>query len=184
VKRVMLLAILLLAPRATASPGAQCLAIPNGDTRALVWSVFEGRPFAQQTLTDAEPLLNRYGIQLTPPNASGERTKIGDPLSGHWTRVGFGEGRPVWIVEGDAYVPNACAPAPPTPPVQPTPPMTIDVSAILSKLDEIERQNDANTTRLEAAVNEPAWFKTVFSNRYVQMALAAVAGWLGTKAVQ
>lgn len=173
---------------------AQCLPIPNGDTRALVLGIFNGRPFNQQTLTDAEPFLNSYGIQLTPPNASGERTKIGDPLSGHWTRVGFGEGHPVWIPQSDSYTPIPCVPVTPTPVPPPPPvvvppspippPVTIDVSAILAKLDDIEKQNAANTARLEAAINEPGWFKTFFSNRYVQMALGAVAGWLGTKAAQ
>jgi len=47
-------------------------------------------------LLDLEPTLNRYGVQLTPPNAAGDRTKIGLP-NGQWVRVGFGEGRPVWV---------------------------------------------------------------------------------------
>jgi len=185
VKRLIILMV-LLAPKGA---GAQCLPIPNGDTRALVSSIFEGQPFTQQTVLDAERFLNLYGIALTRPNAEGERTKIGDPISGRWTRIGFGEGHPVWIPQGDVYVPIACAPAAPKPVGgAPLPgeggPVTIDVSAILSKLDEIERRNDANAARLEAAINEPGWFKTVFSNRYVQMALGVAATWLGTKAAQ
>lgn len=74
-------------------------------------------------------------------------------------------------------------PAPTPPPVTPAP-VVIDVAAILAKMDEIEKKADANAARLEAAINEPGWFKTFFSNRYVQMALGAAAGWIGTKAAQ
>ena len=141
-KRLLIL-MLLLAPRAA---GAQCLPIPNGGTRALVWLMFDDEPFTQQTLVESEPMLNRFGIEISPPNAAGERTTVGDPISGHWTRVGFGEGRPVWIPLSDVYIPIACPP--------PT-----------------------------TAGGAP-WFKSFFSNRYVQMTLGAVAGWLGTKAAQ
>jgi hypothetical protein len=135
-KRLLVL-VLLAAPRAAS---AQCLPIPNGGTRALVWLIFDGEPFTQQTLVESEPMLNRFGIQIAPPNAAGERTKIGDPISGHWTRIGFGEGYPVWIQQDDVYVPIACPPA---------------------------------TTARGAP-----WFKSFFSNRYVQMALGAALGWV------
>ena len=110
-------------------------------------------------------------LLLAPRVAGAQCLQIpnGDPraleVSRHWVRIGFDEGHPV--------------PAKP-PGVTPT----IDLSAILAKLDEIAQRNDANTAKLEAAINEPGWFKTVFSNRYVQMGLGAFAGWLGTKAVR
>lgn len=180
-----------------APAAAQCLPIPNGDTRALVLGVFDGKSFNQQTLEDAMPFLNRYGIQLTGPNAAGEKTKVGDPLSQRWTRVGFGEGHPVWIPQGDVYTlnPATCGTTPPPPPVQippPSPqPSPIDLSAVLARMDAIaaqlaqqSAQEKAEHEALIAAVNEPGWFKTFFSNRYVQMALGAAAGWLGTKAAQ
>jgi len=195
-KRILAAIVVVLALAGSAS--AQCLSIPNGDTRGLVWSVFDGKPFTQQTLTDAEPFLNAHAIQLTPPNHDGERTKIGDPLSRQWTRIGFGEGHPVWIPQGQSgdYTPIACAVQPPPvvvpppvvapPPPQPPPAVfdTLALQAILAKLDEVEKHDDANAARLEAAINEPGWFKTFFSNRYVQMALGVVSGWLATKAAQ
>ena len=140
-KRLLML-VLLLAPRAA---GAQCLPIPNGGTRALVWLIFDDEPFTQQTLVESEPMLNRFGIEIGPPNAAGERTKVGDPISGHWTRVGFGEGHPVWIPQSDVYVPIACP------------------------------------TRTTAKAPR---FKSFFSNRYVQITLSAMVGWLGTIASQ
>jgi hypothetical protein len=170
---------------------AQCLPIPNGDTRALVDSLVAGRPFGQQTLLDIAPTLALYGIQLTPPNAAGERTKIGDPISGRWIRLGFGEKFWVWIPQGDVYQPIACPPIvsipPPVvtpPPVVVPPPLSIDISAILAKMDELEREHKADTDRLEAAINQPGWLKNVFSNKYVQMALAGVSTWIVTKAAQ
>jgi hypothetical protein len=175
---------------------AQCLPIPNGDTRALVDSLVAGRPFGQQTLLDIAPTLALYGIQLTPPNAAGERTKIGDPISGRWFRLGFGEGHWVWIQQGDVYQPIVCPPIvsipPPVtlpPPVVAPPPVvppsiSIDVAAILAKMDELEREHKADTDRLEAAINQPGWLKNVFSNKYVQMALAGVSTWIVTKAAQ
>lgn len=186
-----------------ASVSAQCLPIPNGDTRALVLGVFEGKPFNQQTLEDAMPFLNRYGIQLTEPNAAGEKTKIGDPLSQKWTRVGFGEGHPVWIPQGDVYTLNpAICGTVTVPPVVVTPPpvivppvASVDLSAVLGRLDTIaallaqqsadERaQMDAQTATLKAAIDEPAWFGKFFGNRYVQVILTGIGTWLGTKAAQ
>lgn len=62
-----------------------------------------GKPYNQQTLLDLESsgALASVGSRLTPANAQGERTKIYDPNTGQWVRVGFGEGRPVWIPQGD-----------------------------------------------------------------------------------
>jgi hypothetical protein len=62
--------------------------------RALVGN----RPWNQQTLNALMPTLQHYGINLTPPNASGDQTKIQLP-NGQWVRVGFGEGHPVWVVQ-------------------------------------------------------------------------------------
>lgn len=71
----------------------------NGDYQGWFQKLVAGKPYNQQTLLDLEPILQKYGIQLTPPNAAGERTKINIPGVG-WVRVGFGEGRPVWIPQG------------------------------------------------------------------------------------
>src|SRR5213075_402609 len=57
------------------------------------------RPWNQATLNNLMPVLSQYGIKLTPPNASGDQTKIQVP-NGQWVRVGFGEGHPVWIPQG------------------------------------------------------------------------------------
>lgn len=56
----------------------------------------QGLPFGQATLLSLEPVLNAAGWALTPANAAGDRTKI-HPPGGPWTRVGFGEGKWVWI---------------------------------------------------------------------------------------
>jgi hypothetical protein len=63
-------------------------------------SLVAGKPFGQKTLLDLEPTLNAMGWLLTPPNAAGERTKV-HPPGGPWTRVGFGEGRWVWMSQAD-----------------------------------------------------------------------------------
>jgi hypothetical protein len=70
----------------------------NGDWQSWFNQLVAGKPFNQQTLLDLEPTLNAAGVQLTPPNATGDRTKINVPGVG-WVRVGFGEGRPVWNVQ-------------------------------------------------------------------------------------
>ena len=97
---------------------------------------------------------------------------------------GFGAHHPTqWTFfpfEGPTYVPPPIIASSPAV----TPSAAIDLSLVLSKLEEIEKQNDTNTAKIEAAINEPGWFKAVFSNHYVQMALAAAASWLGTKAAQ
>ena len=58
----------------------------------------EGKPFGQQTLLDLEPTLRAAGWRLTPPNAVGDRTKV-KPPNAPWTRVGFGEGKWIWLVQ-------------------------------------------------------------------------------------
>jgi hypothetical protein len=75
----------------------------GGNYQGWFNSLVAGKPFNQQTILDLEPILNQYGVQLTPPNSQGERTKIGIPngQGGYdWVRVGFGEGHPVWIPQG------------------------------------------------------------------------------------
>jgi hypothetical protein len=132
------------------------LAIPNNDTHALFDSLVQGRPFSQQTLLDLEPTLAQYGIKLTPPNAAGERTKIGDPIGRHWTRVGFGEGHWVWMVQGDAYVPPT---EPPVVTQPPPPPPSPDLSAVLAqlaaltaKVDQLAADEAAFRAEIRAAV--------------------------------
>lgn len=68
----------------------------GNDYQAWFNALIAGRPFNQQTILELEPILNQYGLNLTPPNAAGERTKIQLP-DGTWVRVGFGEGKPVWV---------------------------------------------------------------------------------------
>jgi len=139
------------------------LAIPNNDTRALFDALVKDWPFGQQTLLDLEPTLAQYGIRLTPPNAAGERTKIGDPISGHWTRVGFGEGHWVWIVQGDAYVPPTDPPVVTQPPATPTP---ADLSQVLAQLATLNAKVD------QLAKDEAAFHRQV---------LDAVAAYLSRK---
>lgn len=71
----------------------------NGDWQGWFNDLVKGKPYNQQTLLDLEPQLRAAGVELTGPNAEGERTKIKIPGIG-WVRVGFGEGRPVWIPQG------------------------------------------------------------------------------------
>lgn len=73
----------------------------NGHFQDWFMGQLQGKPFNQQTLLDMEGVLNQYGSKLTPANAQGERTKIWDPTSNQWVRVGFGEGRPVWVPQGN-----------------------------------------------------------------------------------
>jgi hypothetical protein len=68
----------------------------NNDYQAWFNALVAGKPYNQQTLLELEPILQQYGLNLTPPNAAGDRTKIQLP-DGTWVRVGFGEGRPVWV---------------------------------------------------------------------------------------
>ena len=59
-----------------------------------------GGGYNQNTLYSLMPILQKHGIELTPPNAAGDQTKINIPGQG-WVRVGFGEGHPVWIPQGE-----------------------------------------------------------------------------------
>lgn len=73
--------------------------IPNGETQALFMATVAGYPFGQQTVLDVMPQLEEYGIVLTPPNEGNDQTKIWDPVTRRWVRVGFGEGHWVWILQ-------------------------------------------------------------------------------------
>lgn len=87
-------------PQQRQPPRAPSPARPvGGNYQAWFQSLVQGKPFSQQTLLDLEPMLNQYGVHLTPPNAAGERTKIQLP-DGTWVRVGFGEGSWQWIPQG------------------------------------------------------------------------------------
>lgn len=86
-------------PPASTQPAANT-GPQNGDFQGWIMGLLAGKPFNQQTLLDLEPLLQQFGSQLTPANTQGERTKIWDPFSKQWVRVGFGEGHPVWIPQG------------------------------------------------------------------------------------
>lgn len=145
-KKVLILAVILLCAKQTS---AQCLPIPNDDTRALLWTLVENKPFGQQTLLDLEVTLRQYRIALTPPNAVGERTKIGDPISGRWTRLGFGEGHWVWIVQGDVYQPSPCEVGPPAPPPAPPPP-SIDLSGLEAQIALLTVKLDQHIVTEEA----------------------------------
>jgi hypothetical protein len=102
------------ADRATATQGPDAF---GGNYQAWFQSLIAGKPYNQQTLLELEPILAQYGVKLTPPNASGERTKIQLP-DGSWVRVGFGEGHPVWVVQptGNAQLAASGSGAPVTNP--------------------------------------------------------------------
>jgi hypothetical protein len=87
-------------PPGTIQPGGwQDPGPQGGNYQEWFNSLFAHRPFDQETLRGLEPLLKHYGINLTPPNAAGDQTKIQLP-DGTWVRVGFGEGHPVWVPQG------------------------------------------------------------------------------------
>lgn len=101
------------AAKAAASTNTQTpTTVPNGDYQSWFMNLVGNQPWNQQTFNALAPQLQTAGIQITPPNANGDQTKIGIP-DGHggtqWVRVGFGEGHPVWIPQngsGDSN-PNA-----------------------------------------------------------------------------
>ncbi len=64
-------------------------------------SLVGNRPWNQQTFNELVPTLRAQGFNITPPNVQGDQTKIQLP-TGEWVRVGFGEGHPVWIPQGNA----------------------------------------------------------------------------------
>ena len=81
-------------------PGSAAWQQGQGSFQDWFMSQVANRPYNQQTLLDLEAMLQQSGSKLTPANASGERTKIWDPSINDWVRVGFGEGKPVWIPQG------------------------------------------------------------------------------------
>lgn len=117
------------------------------DFRGWFLSQVAGKPFGQQTLLSLEPMLPCVGSALTPPNALGDRTKIWDPQTQHWTRVGFGEGQWVWIAQGDGAPPvvQPCTlpvPAPVPSGSLPQGQPNLDLSAVYARLDSIAAQNE------------------------------------------
>lgn len=83
-------------PPVVRSPLDNLAISPRDRFMALV----DGRPFGAETLLELEPVLAAAGWALTPPNQLGVRAKI-HPPGGPWTRVGFGEGRWMWIEQGE-----------------------------------------------------------------------------------
>lgn len=102
------------------------------------------------------------------------------------------------------FDPGGSSPVPNPGPIVPSPgtPPTLDLSAVISRLDALydqaERMKaDADAQRKAAMdaetvahaqildhVDNPGWFKQVFGNRYVQMLLAGVATWVGSAAAK
>lgn len=89
------------APAPAEAPPAPPTTSGGGFSQEAFMQQIAGKPFNQQTLLDLEPWLESVGSKLTPANSVGERTKILDPNTGQWVRVGFGEGHPVWIPQGE-----------------------------------------------------------------------------------
>lgn len=116
----------------------QSPAAAGGNYQAWFNSLIQGKPFNQQTLLDLEPTLNKYGVQLTPPNAVGDRTKIGLP-NGQWVRVGFGEGQPVWVPQG------------PTMATQPAARQALPLSAFLAPMTALPFKTQAPSPTLSLA---------------------------------
>lgn len=155
-----------------------------------------GKPFGQQTLLEIAPLLPCVGSQITPPNAVGERTKIWDPTTNQWTRVGFGEGSWMWIGQGVTTppAPQPCSTANPTSgSITGTPP-PLDLSQVLSRLDYIIAQNEriyadevnrltALSAQVKAHDEKTSAIVAFFGNRYTQLFLAAAGTWLTTNRV-
>jgi hypothetical protein len=167
-----------------------------------------GKPFGQQTLLDLAPLLPCVGSQITPPNAVGERTKIWDPTTFQWTRVGFGEGQWVWIGQGVSTppTPQPCGAAPtPTPSPTPTPgpPPSVDleplrqelnaahalIAQMLNRNEELAKADRdaiaALSAQLTAHDNEPSWIRK-FSTSPIGVAIytflgTALTAWQVTK---
>jgi hypothetical protein len=80
------------APAAAPSAG-------GGDYRSQVEAIMGGANALDPSKIAA---LEAAGFKVTPPNASGERSKIQLP-TGEWVRIiGAGEGHPVWIPQGGA----------------------------------------------------------------------------------
>lgn len=131
------------------------------DFRNWFFQQVTGKPFGQQTLLELAPQLPCVGSALTPPNAVGERTKIFDPTTGAWTRVGFGEGHWVWIAQAPAPAPVFSAadlalcgqpsnnPQPPAPPVS-----VINLDPIVARLDAITAQNERIFSNLSTQIGE------------------------------
>jgi hypothetical protein len=70
-----------------------------GNEQQWFMNLVGNRPWNQQAFDELAPTFRQYGWNITPPNAAGDQTKIQLP-SGEWVRVGFGEGKPVWVPQG------------------------------------------------------------------------------------
>jgi len=176
----------------------QAQIIPT-DFHAWFLGQVDGKPFGQQTLLDLAPLLPCVGSQLTPPNAVGERTKIWNPNTQQWTRVGFGEGQWVWLGQGVSAPPvlQPCGAAPPDLPPGtpvPTPVPSVDLTPLLTAIqavyaqnerifaadnqrsDAVERQIAAVDDRVKKHDEEPSWLR-----KYYPQLLSIVGGLVAGK---
>lgn len=69
-------------------------------------SLIQGEPANEETLRRFEQALLSQGSRLSPANASNQITKIWDPDTQQWVRVGFGEGGWTWVPQGDGTGPQ------------------------------------------------------------------------------
>lgn len=88
--------------------------VPNGDYQAYFNSLTGGKPLDQAGLMALEPQLTAAGIQITPPNKEGVRSKIGLP-NGQWVRVLNGDtsqaNPTVWIPQDGGSAGSVTTPA-------------------------------------------------------------------------
>jgi len=75
---------------------------PDGNWQAWFQQLTGGRPLDQDALLALKPQLDAAGVQITPPNAAGDQTKIGLP-NGQWVRVLNGDPKQsnptAWMVQ-------------------------------------------------------------------------------------
>ncbi len=87
-------------PQQMRTQGTSPQDVPGGDYEKWFRGLVGDQPWNQQTFNSLIPQFQQHGINITPPNAVGDQTKIQLP-NGQWVRVGFGEGKPVWIPQTD-----------------------------------------------------------------------------------
>jgi hypothetical protein len=80
--------------------------------------------------------------------------------------------------------PSPPAPSPPVPPSTALP----DLSAVTTRIDQLaqqlalhEAQSATRQQELKAAIDSPGWFREVFGNRYVQLALSGIGTYFMTR---
>lgn len=78
----------------------------NGNFKDTFQSWTNGKAPTQAELVALEPYLKAFGSKLSPANANGEITKIWDPSSNQWVRVGFGGNKWDWVPQGDGSQPS------------------------------------------------------------------------------